>query len=91
MVEPAGTALVGAALWGQHVYNSWRPRKVGVYGAPMVGKTTLDRYLTTPGEMEEISEDDRTTHDKIFKIIGVNSGVRTTRGIDAIAWTLPAF
>ena len=34
----------------------------------MVGKTTLDRYLTTPGEMEEIPEDERTTHSRILKI-----------------------
>ena len=53
MVDPAGSALVGAALWGQNLYNSWKPRKVGVYGAGLVGKTTLDRYMTTPGEMEE--------------------------------------
>ena len=33
MVDPAGSALVGAALWGQNLYNSWKPRKVGVYGA----------------------------------------------------------
>ena len=32
----------------------------------MVGKTTLDRYMTTPGEMEEIAEDERTEH---FKLI----------------------
>ena len=32
----------------------------------MVGKTTLDRYMTTPGEMEEIGEDERTEH---FKLI----------------------
>ncbi len=49
MVEPAGTALVGAAVWGQHIFNSWRPRRVGIYGAPKVGKTTLDRYMTTLG------------------------------------------
>jgi len=79
MVEPAGTALVGAALWGQHVYNSWRPRKVGIYGAPMVGKTTLDRYLTTPGEMEAIAEEERTTHDKMFKIIGAYRMPKPTR------------
>ena len=68
MVDPSGTALVGAAMWGQHLYNSYKPRKVGVYGAPMVGKTTLDRYMTTPGEMEEISEEDRTIHSRILKI-----------------------
>ena len=66
MVDPAGSALVGAAMFGQSLYNSWRPRRVGVYGAAMVGKTTLDRYMTTPGEMEEISEEERTQHMKIL-------------------------
>lgn len=66
MVDPAGSALVGAAVWGQALYHAWRPRKVGVYGATMVGKTTLDRYMTTPGEMEEISEEDRTKHIRIL-------------------------
>ena len=32
----------------------------------MVGKTTLDRYMTTPGEMEEIPENERTDHFKIL-------------------------
>jgi len=66
MVEPAGTALVGAMVWGKAVFNSYRPRKVGIYGAGLVGKTTLDRFMTTPGEMEEIDEDDRTTHLKLL-------------------------
>ena len=68
MVDPGGTALVGAAMWGQNIYNSYKPRKVGIYGAPLVGKTTLDRFLTTPGEMEEIAEEDRTTHSRILKL-----------------------
>jgi GTPase SAR1 family protein len=67
MVDPAGSALVGAAVWGRTLYNSWRPRKVGIYGAEMVGKTTLDRYMTTPGEMEEIPDEERTSH---YKILG---------------------
>jgi len=67
MVEPAGTAVVGAMVWGKAIFNAWRPRKVGIYGAGLTGKTTLDRYMTTPGEMEEIPEEDRTTH---FKILG---------------------
>ena len=67
MVEPASTAVVGAMVWGKAVFNAWRPRKVGIYGAGLTGKTTLDRYMTTPGEMEEIPEEDRTTH---FKLLG---------------------
>ncbi len=47
----AGSVLVGAALYGQQLYNSWKPRKVGIYGTSMVGKTTLDSYMNTPGEM----------------------------------------
>ena len=66
MVDPAGSALVGAAVWGQNLYNAWKPRKVGIYGAALVGKTTLDRFMTTPGEMEDISEEDRTTHLKLL-------------------------
>lgn len=68
MVDPGGTALVGAAMWGQNLYNSYKPRKVGIYGAPKVGKTTLDRYLTTPGEMEEIPEEERTMHKRILGV-----------------------
>jgi len=63
----AGSVLVGAALYGQALYNAWKPRRVGIYGTSMVGKTTLDRYMTTPGEMEEIPEEERTTH---FKMLG---------------------
>tara|TARA_R100001443_G_scaffold32817_1_gene46871 strand:- start:1304 stop:2020 length:717 start_codon:yes stop_codon:yes gene_type:complete len=66
MVDPAGSALVGAAVFGQSLYNSWRPRRVGIYGAAMVGKTTLDRYMTTPGEMDEIDDEERTSHMKLL-------------------------
>jgi len=66
MVDPAGSALVGVMVWGQALWNSWRPRRVGIYGAGMVGKTTLDRFMTTPGEMEDISEEERTLHRKML-------------------------
>ena len=79
MVEPAGTALVGAAVWGQALYHSWRPRKVGIYGAPQVGKTTLDRYMTTPGEMEAIADEDRTEHGRVFGLVGPYKMPKPTR------------
>lgn len=62
----AGSALVGAAVWGQQIYNNWKSRRIGIYGASMVGKTTLDKYMTTPGEMEEIPEHERTNHFKLL-------------------------
>jgi len=58
--------LVGGMLWGKELLNTWRPRRIGIYGASMVGKTTLDQWLTTPGEMEEIHEDERTKHFKLL-------------------------
>lgn len=66
MAVGGGSVLVGVALWGKQLYNNWKPRRVGIYGASMVGKTTLDKYMTTPGEMEEIPEHERTKH---FKMI----------------------
>ena len=66
MVAGGGSVLVGVALWGQQLYNNWKPRRVGIYGASMVGKTTLDKYMTTPGEMEEIPEHERTKHFKLL-------------------------
>jgi len=63
-----GSILLGAAIWGKELYNYWKPRRIGIYGPTQVGKTTLDRYMTTPGEMEEIPEDERTRHLK--RLIG---------------------
>ena len=63
-------------VWGKAIFNAWRPRKVGIYGAGLTGKTTLDRYMTTPGEMEEIPEEDRTTH---FKMLGRHMLPKPTR------------
>jgi len=64
-----GSALVGGVVFAKELYHYWKPRRVGVYGPTMVGKTTLDRYLTTPGEMEEIPLSERTKH---FKVPGIN-------------------
>ena len=64
-----GSALVGGVVFAKELWHYWKPRKVGVYGPTMVGKTTLDRYMTTPGEMEEIPIGERTKH---FKVPGIN-------------------
>ena len=76
MVEPAGTAVVGAIVGGKASFNAWRPRKGGIYGAGLTGKPTLDRYMTTPGEMEDIPEEERTTH---FKMLGRHMLPKPTR------------
>ena len=43
-----GSALMGAVIYGRELWNYWKPRRVAIYGPTMVGKTTLDRYMTTP-------------------------------------------
>ena len=63
----AGSALVGGMVWAKELWHYWKPRRVGVYGPALVGKTTLDRYMTTPGEMEDIDLVDRTNH---FRMLG---------------------
>tara|TARA_R110002020_G_scaffold13139_3_gene47414 strand:+ start:4020 stop:4736 length:717 start_codon:yes stop_codon:yes gene_type:complete len=55
-----GSALMGAVIYGRELWNYWKPRRVAIYGPTMVGKTTLDCYMTTPGEMGDIEE--RTLH-----------------------------
>ena len=58
----AGSALMGAIVYGREAYRYLKPRRIGVYGPTMVGKTTLDIFMRTPGEMEAI--EDRTMHPK---------------------------
>lgn len=61
-VALAGSALMGAVVYGKELYNFLKPRRIGVYGPTLVGKTTLDLFMRTPGEMEEVEE--RTMHPK---------------------------
>ena len=62
----AGSALMGAVVYGRELYNFIKPRRIGVYGPTQVGKTTLDQFMRTPGEMDDIEE--RTMHPK--RLIG---------------------
>ena len=42
MSAMGSSALVGGMVFARELYHYWVPRKVGVYGPPMTGKTTLD-------------------------------------------------
>jgi len=59
----AGEILVAHGMW-EVVRSSKQfvPHSVGVYGASETGKTTLDKQLTTQGEVRPLGEDDRTHH-----------------------------
>ena len=52
----AGSALMGAVVYGRELYNFLKPRRIGVYGPTQVGKTTLDHFMRTPGEMDDIEK-----------------------------------
>ena len=58
----AGHILLGSAQIANYLYRLLKPHKIGIYGPSMVGKTTLDQYLTVPGDIDPIPEELRTTH-----------------------------
>lgn len=57
-----GHLALGSAQLGAYLYRVLRPHKFGIYGPPLSGKTTLDQYLTVPGDIEPIPLALRTTH-----------------------------
>ena len=54
------------------------PYRVGIYGPSMVGKTTLDQYLTVPGDIDPIPYEMRTAHAKADTATGYRNP-RSTR------------
>ena len=78
-----GSAMVGGVVFAKELYHFWKPRRVGMYGPAMAGKTTLDRYMTTPGEMEDIDLADRTKH---FKVPGLNRFLLPRASRKRVGW-----
>jgi len=60
----AGHMLMASATALHSLYRVLRPYRVGIYGPSLVGKTTLDQYLTVPGDIEAIPLNFRTSHPK---------------------------
>ena len=58
----AGHLLLGSAQIANYIYRVIRPHKIGIYGPTLAGKTTLDQYLTVPGDLDPIPHELRTTH-----------------------------
>ena len=58
----AGHIIIASARAIRKLYRTLRPFKIGVYGPSLTGKTTLDQYLTVPGDIEPIPLDFRTSH-----------------------------
>jgi len=58
----AGHLLLGSVQVASYVYRLLKPHRVGIYGPSMSGKTTLDQYLTVPGDIDPIPVELRTSH-----------------------------
>ena len=52
------------------LYRIFKPYRVGIYGPSMTGKTTLDQYLTVPGDIDPIPDAFRTTHATSYNVLG---------------------
>ena len=74
----AGHMLMASASAFYALYRILRPYRVGIYGPSMVGKTTLDQYLTVPGDIDPIPYEMRTAHAKADTATGYRSP-RSTR------------
>ena len=60
----AGHMVMASASAIYGFYRILRPFRIGIYGPSMVGKTTLDQYLTVPGDIDPIPLSLRTAHPK---------------------------
>jgi hypothetical protein len=58
----AGHILMGTAQVANLIYRILRPYRVGIYGSSLAGKTTLDQYMTVPGDIDPIPLQLRTSH-----------------------------
>ena len=82
--------LVGEALLG--FYKKVHAINFGVYGATMVGKTTLSHQMRTRGEVHQINERTVGLHRATRKSIKIDGDSHTVRNADiggeAIYWKL---
>lgn len=63
----SGEIIIGHALWQVIIHGkTYISQHVGIYGATETGKTTLDKQLTTRGEIRHLGEADRTHHGKTW-------------------------
>lgn len=77
----AGHMLMASASALYSLYRILRPFRVGIYGPSMVGKTTLDQYLTVPGDIDPIPFHLRTAHPKSKTATGYKNPSETRKQV----------
>jgi len=73
--------LMASASALYSLYRILRPFRVGIYGPSMVGKTTLDQYLTVPGDIDPIPFHLRTAHPKSKTATGYKNPSETRKQV----------
>ena len=61
-VEGGGAVAYGGILFLKGLWEKWKKHRFGVYGVYATGKTTLDTYLSIPGEIYDPDEKESSTH-----------------------------
>ena len=56
-----GSLAHGGVMWLRHLWASWRKHRFGIYGYWGTGKTTLNRQISTSGELEVVERDEQET------------------------------
>jgi len=69
MVDPGsgGAVAYGGILFLKGLWDKWKKHRFGVYGVYATGKTTLDTYLSIPGEIydpEQLEKSTKHPYDK---------------------------
>lgn len=60
-VEASGAVAYGGILFLKSLWDKWKKHRFGVYGVYATGKTTLDTYLSIPGEIYDPEEQEKST------------------------------
>lgn len=68
MVDAGGGAIAyGGILFLKSLWDKWKKHRFGVYGVYATGKTTLDTYLSIPGEIYDPEQQENSTQHKYNK------------------------
>ena len=69
MVDGVGGGAVayGGILFLKGLWDKWKKHRFGVYGVYATGKTTLDTYLSIPGEIYDPNNEENSTQHRYNK------------------------
>jgi len=60
-IEASGAVAYGGIIFLKGLWDKWKKHRFGVYGVYATGKTTLDTYLSIPGEIYDPEQQEKST------------------------------